>query len=151
VFARSAVLWIHLAGVVVWFGAVAYFLFILRPAVRSSQMERKQWYLLLRRIKDRLRLVVGIALLAIVSSGALLADWRGLLRTDLWSGAGLPGRVFLLKLLVVLLLVALYLAALPIISRLEPPVRRGRAFVQVHVAALLLGSVAAFLGLLIHG
>ena len=59
--------------------------------------------------------------------------------------------ILLLKLMVVLVLVALYLAALPVISRLEPPVRRGRAFIQVHVAALLLGSVAAFLGLLIHG
>lgn len=33
---RGLVLWIHLAGVVVWFGAVAYFLLVLRPAVLAA-------------------------------------------------------------------------------------------------------------------
>lgn len=147
---RSAVLWVHLAGVVVWFGAVAYFLLVLRPAVRAAEMERSQWYLLLRQIKRRLRRVVGGALAAIVASGLLLAHWRGLLRPEVWP-ADLYGRVFSLKLLLVLILVTIYLTALPTIARLEPPLRRGRAFVQVHGVALLIGSVAAFLGLLLHG
>lgn len=147
---RLVVLWVHLAGVVVWFGAIAYFLLVLRPAVRSAGIERSQWYLLLRQIKRRLQQVVGGAVVAIVGSGLLLAHWRGLLRPDLGS-ADTYGRVFLLKLIVVLALVAIYLTALPVIARLEPPLRRGRAFVRVHVVALLLGSVAVFLGLLLHG
>ena len=147
---RSTMLWLHLAGVVVWFGAVAYFLFILRPAVRSAEMERGQWYLLLRQLKRRLQRVVGVAVLAIVGSGVVLAHARGLLRVDLWS-AGPMGRVFLVKLVIVGVLVVIYLTALPAIARMAPPLRRGQAFVQVHRVALLLGAIAAFLGLVLHG
>jgi uncharacterized membrane protein len=147
---RPLLLWVHLAGVVVWFGAVAYFLLVLRPAVRAAEMERGQWYLLLRQLKRRLRIVVGGALVAILISGVLLADARGLLRADLWS-AGTTGRVFGVKMLLVAVLIVIYLTALPAIARLEPPLRRGKAFIQVHRVALLLGSVVAFLGLLLHG
>lgn len=147
---RSAMLWLHLAGVVVWFGAVAYFLLVLRPAVRAAEMERGQWYLLLRQIKRRLQRVVGVAVLTIVGSGVVLADARGLLRADLWS-AGLTGRVFLVKLVVVTVLVVIYLTALPAIARIAEPLSRGKAFVHVHRIALLLGSIAAFLGLMLHG
>jgi uncharacterized membrane protein len=147
---RSTMLWLHLAGVVVWFGAVAYFLLVLRPAVRAAEMERGQWYLLLRQLKRRLQRVVGAAVLAIVVSGVVLAHSRGLLRADLWS-AGVTGRVFLVKLVLVAVLVGIYLTALPAIARLEPPLRRGKAFVHVHRVALLLGSIAAFLGLVLHG
>lgn len=147
---RIAVLWMHLAGIIVWFGAVAYFLLVLRPAVRAAEMERSQWYLLLRQIKRRLQRVVGGAVVVIVASGLLLAHWRGLLRTDLWS-ADTYGRLFFFKIIIVVALVTIYATALPIIARLEPPLRRGRAFVWVHVAALLLGSVATLFGLLLHG
>lgn len=147
---RSVVLWVHLAGVVVWFGAVVYFLLVLRPAVKAAGMERSQWYLLLRQIKLRLQRVVGGALVALIASGLLLAHWRGLLRADLWS-ADSYGRVFLIKLVLVAALVTIYLTALPAIARLEPPLRRGRAFVVVHAAALSLGAITAFLGLLLHG
>src|SRR5690606_26340964 len=141
---------LHLAGVVVWFGAVAYFLLILRPAVRAADMERSQWYLLLRQIKRRLRIVVGGAVITMILSGLWLASARGLLRTDLWS-SGAYGRIFVLKMAVVASLIVIYLTALPLIARLEPPLRRGRAFTRVHIAALLLGAIAALLGLLLHG
>lgn len=147
---RTVTLWVHLAGVVVWFGAVAYFLLVLRPAVRSAGMERSQWYLLLRQVKARLRRVVGGALAAIVASGVLLAHWRGLLSPDLWAAGAYP-RIFLLKLSLVGILAVIYLTALPTIARLEPPLRRGRAFVVVHFAVLVIGSVVVFLGLLLHG
>lgn len=143
-------LWIHLAGVVVWFGAIAYFLLVLRPSVRASEMKRTQWYLLLREIKRRLRRVVGASLTAILASGLVQAHWRGWLRWDLWA-IGLYGRVFLLKLLLVAILIGIYLTALPLIERIEIPARRGQAFVWTHVAALVIGSMAAFLGLLLHG
>ena len=65
--------------------------------------------------------------------------------------AGASGRVFLTKLVVVALLVVIYLTALPAIARLEPPLRRGKAFVHVHRVALLLGAIAGFLGLVLHG
>jgi uncharacterized membrane protein len=135
---------------VVWFGAIAYFLLVLRPAVRSSEMQRAQWYLLLRQIKRRLQRVVGAALVAIVASGLVLANWRGWLRWDLWA-IGLYGRVFLIKLLLVAILIGIYLTALSLIERIETPVRRGQAFVWTHSVALVIGSVAAFLGLLLHG
>lgn len=147
---RALVLWIHLAGVVVWFGAVAYFLLVLRPAVRASGMQRTQWYLLLRQIKRRLRLVVGAALAAILLSGLVQARWRHLLRWDLWS-SGPYGRLFVVKLLLFAALLGIYLTALPMIERIRVPARRGKLFVWTHVAALVLGSLAAFLGLLLHG
>ena len=43
----------HIAGVVVWMGAVSYYLLILRPALRMSGMERKASYPLLVAIKAR--------------------------------------------------------------------------------------------------
>ncbi len=147
---RSVVLWTHLAGIVVWFGAVAYFLFVLRPAVRSSGMERHAWYALLRSIKRRLRIVVGIAVLALVSSGLVLAWWRGFLSNPPWV-YGRIGWIFLAKMGVVALLIVIYLTALGTIARIQVPRTRGRVFVGVHIVALGLGSIAAFLGLLLSG
>lgn len=147
---RALVLWVHLAGVVVWFGAIAYFLLVLRPAVRTAGMERRQWYLLLRQIKHRLRRVVGGALVAIVVSGLIQAGDRGVLRWDLASLGGY-GRVFAWKMVIVVVLIGIFLTALPLIERIESPMRRGRAFVWTHAVALSLGAAAAYLGLLLHG
>lgn len=147
---RGFVLWVHLAGVVVWFGAVAYFLLVLRPAVRASGMRRSEWYLLLRYLKRRLRRVVGGAVAAILASGLVLAHARGLLSAPPWA-LGWPGRVFGAKLVLVAALVATYLAALPLIERIPVPRARGRAFVWTHAGALALGAAAAFLGFLLHG
>lgn len=147
---RGLVLWVHLAGVVIWFGAVAYFLLVLRPAVRASGMQRPEWYLLLRHLKRRLRRVVGGAVVAVVASGLVLAHARGLLNAPPWA-LGWPGRIFGAKLALAALLVAVYLAALPLIERIRAPRARGRAFVWTHAAALALGSAAALLGLLLHG
>lgn len=149
-FARGLVLWVHLGGVVVWFGAVAYFLLVLRPAVRASRMQRREWYLLLRHLKRRLRQVVGGAVAATLASGLVLAHARGLLSAEPWA-LGWQGRVFTVKLALVAVLVAVYLAALPLIERIPVPRARGRAFVATHVAVLALGAAAAFLGLLLHG
>lgn len=147
---RALLLWVHLAGAVVWFGAVAYFLLVLRPAFAASGMERRPWYLLLRALKYRLRRVVGVAVVAMLGSGLQLAHGRGLLRADLLA-TGTYGRVFAAKLVVVAILVAVFALALPIIERIPEPARRGRAFVWTHVAVLVLGSLAAYLGLLLHG
>jgi uncharacterized membrane protein len=145
---RSVALWLHLAGVVVWLGAIAHYLLILRPSVAASGMERGQWYLLLRALKRRLRWVIGGAALVIVASGLYLADVRGLLRWDVWE-AGRTGRVFALKMGLVLALLAVYATALPLIERIRTPLTRGRVFVWTHVAALGLGAAAVYLGLLI--
>ena len=75
---RAAVL-VHLCGVVVWMGAVAYYLLILRPALSTAGLERRERYALLVAIKARLRRVVGVALAAIVVSGLVSAHFRGLL------------------------------------------------------------------------
>jgi putative copper export protein len=147
---RLLLLWVHLAGVVVWFGAIAYFLLVLRPAVRGSGMERREWYRLLREIKGRLRRVVGVALAAILLSGIGLAHARGLWRTDVWS-IGTYGQAFVLKLLLVALLIGIFATALPLIERIQVPVQRGRAFVWTHAVALAIGSAAALLGLFLHG
>ena len=147
---RGLVLWVHLAGVVVWLGAVAYFLLVLRPAVTASGMRRSEWYLLLRHLKRRLRRVVGGAVAATVASGLLLAHARGLLSAPPWA-LGWPGRVFGTKLVLVSVLVATYLAALPLIERIRTPRARGLAFVRTHAAVLALGAAVAFLGLLLHG
>lgn len=147
---RALVLWVHLAGVVVWFGAVAHFLLVLRPAFAASGMERRQWYLLLRQVRRRLRRVVGGAVAAVVASGVVQAHARGLLRPDLLA-AGWAGRILAAKLALVAVLVATYLSALPLIERIPVPATRGRVFVWTHVAVLALGCAAAFLGLLLHG
>jgi uncharacterized membrane protein len=147
---RALLLWVHLGGIVVWFGAIAYFLLVLRPAVRASGMERRQWYALLRQVKHRLRRVVGVAVVMVVGSGLMLAGQRGLLRADLWS-LGSYGRVFAGKMVLVVLLVGIYLTALPLIGRVGEAKLRGRWFVIVHGVALALGAAAAYLGLLVGG
>jgi putative copper export protein len=148
--ARALLLLAHLAGMVVWFGAIAYFLLVLRPAARDSGMERAQWYLLLRQVKRRLRPVVGAALLTLLATGLLQAKLRGMLRPELWA-TGYPGWIFVAKLAVFAALVGIFLTALPLIERIPVAKWRGRAFVWTHVAALVLGSVAAYLGLLLGG
>jgi hypothetical protein len=69
---RAAV-FVHIAAVVVWFGAVAYYLLILRPALRRSGVERKAQYAILAEIRARLKRVVGVAVLVLVASGITLA------------------------------------------------------------------------------
>lgn len=64
---------------------------------------------------------------------------------------GTYGRVFAATPVVVVVLVAVFALALPIIERSPAPVQRGRAFVWTHVAVLVLGSPTAYLGLLLHG
>jgi uncharacterized membrane protein len=136
--------------VVVWFGAVAYFLLVLRPASRASGIDRRAWYALLRAIKVRLRRVVGAAVFVVVTTGLGLAHQRGLLSAAP-SGIGWTGRVFLAKLVVAGVLIAIFAGALPLIARIPEPRWRARAFVGTHGVVLALGIAAAVLGLLLHG
>ena len=63
----------HVAAVVVWFGAVAYYLLILRPALRRSGVDRKAQYAILAEIRARLKRVVGVAVAVLVLTGFTLA------------------------------------------------------------------------------
>jgi uncharacterized membrane protein len=144
---RAAV-FAHVAAVVVWFGAVAYYLLILRPALRQSGVDRKAQYAILAEIRARLKRVVGVAVLVLVASGLTLARLRGLL------GGGAPVdplrvRLFHVKLVVATLLVLVFLSALPLLRRVRTPKLRGRLFVATHVVVLALGAVAAAIGVVL--
>jgi uncharacterized membrane protein len=144
---RAAV-FAHVAAVVVWFGAVAYYLLILRPALRRSGVDRKAQYAILAEIRARLKRVVGVAVLVLVASGLTLARLRGLL------GGGAPVdplrvRLFHVKLVVATLLVLVFLSALPLLRRVLTPKLRGRLFVATHVDVLALGAVAAAIGVVL--
>lgn len=144
---RVAVL-LHIAAVVVWFGAVAYYLLILRPALRQSGLDRKAQYPLLAAIKQRLRRVVGAAVVALVVTGAYNAWVLGLV-----GPAAKPDdprvRLFHVKLGLAGVLILTFVAALPLLKRVRQPRQRGRLFVAVHVAVLALGLITAGLGVLI--
>ena len=139
---------VHIAGVVVWVGAVAYNVCILQPAMRMAALDRPTRYALLRAIKRRIGVVVGGAIIAIVASGLVNAWLRGL-----WGGAAPPYTTFLfhVKLVVAAALILTFLFALPLLKRVKRPRLRGRLFTAVHVAVLALGIVAAALGILIAG
>ncbi|HEX5973304.1 MAG TPA: hypothetical protein VFY85_15320 [Gemmatimonadaceae bacterium] len=141
-------LFLHLAGVVVWMGAVAYYLFILQPALRMAGMERPVRYALLVAIKARLRRVVGTAVIVIIASGLVNAQLRGLL------GGATPAddvtrRVFFWKMVVVGMLVLIFLFALPALKRVRRGSVRGRLFNLVHVVVLVLGALATAGGILL--
>ena len=143
---RAAVL-VHLAGVVVWMGAVAYYLLVLRPAMRIAGLARPERYALLVAVKGRLPRVVGAALAAIIASGLVMAQLRGLLPG---GGASLfARRVFAAKMAVVGVLVLIFLFALPLLRRVREPARRGRLFNVTHVVVLVLGALAAAGGVLL--
>lgn len=138
----------HVGAVVVWFGAVAYYLLILRPALRRSGVERKAQYAILAEIRARLKRVVGVAVVVLVSTGLTLARLRGFL------GGGAPvdparARLFHFKLAIGGLLVLVFLTALPLLRRVQTPKLRGRLFVATHAAVLVLGAIAAFLGVML--
>jgi uncharacterized membrane protein len=143
---RLAVL-AHIAGVVVWMGAVAYYLFILRPALRMSGMERKASYPLLVAIKARLRRVVGASIVVIVSSGLYNAHVRGLLAPAARGTA--RGEIFWWKMLIVAVLITTFIIALPLLRRVRRPALRGRLFVLVHIFVLVCGLLAAAAGVLL--
>lgn len=144
---RGAVL-VHVSGVVVWMGAVAYYLLILRPAMAMAGLERQARYALLVAIKARLRRVVGVAVLAIIVSGLVSARLRGLLggpvRADEFSR-----RIFEWKMIAAALLVLIFLFALPALQRVRTGKVRGRLFNLVHVIVLVLGACAAAGGILL--
>jgi uncharacterized membrane protein len=138
----------HVAAVVVWFGAVAYYLLILRPALRRSGVERKAQYAILAEIRARLQRVVGVAVVVLVATGLTLARLRGFL------GGGVPVdplrvRLFHIKLGIAALLVLVFLTALPLLRRVPTPRTRGRLFVATHALVLALGAVAAFIGVML--
>lgn len=147
---HRASLFTHLAGVVVWMGAVAYYLFILRPAMTMAGLERPARYALLVAIKRRLRLVVGIAVAAIVASGIVNARLRGLLGGDAPANA-FAQQVFRWKMVVVGLLILIFLFALPALQRVRTGALRGRLFNLTHVVVLALGALATIGGILLAG
>lgn len=138
----------HIAAVVVWFGAVAYYLLILRPALRRSGVERKAQYAILAEIRARLQRVVGAAVVVLVASGLTLARLRGFLGGDVPVDP-LRARLFHIKLGIATLLVLVFLTALPLLRRVKAPRMRGRLFVATHVAVLALGAIAAGLGVML--
>lgn len=144
---RAAVL-LHVGAVVTWFGAVAYYLAILRPAMRMAGLDRRVQYPLLVAIKRRLRVVVGSAVVVLVATGAFNAWVLGLVGPAARSGDPRVA-IFHLKLGVAALLVLTFLTALPLLKRVKRPAVRGRLFVAVHVAVLVLGVIAAGAGVLL--
>jgi uncharacterized membrane protein len=138
----------HIAAVVVWFGAVAYYLLILRPALRLSGVERKAQYAILAQIRARLQRVVGVAVLVLIATGLTLARLRGFLGGDVPLDP-LRARLFHIKLGIAALLVLVFLTALPLLRRVPAPRTRGRLFVATHVAVLALGAIAAFIGVIL--
>jgi uncharacterized membrane protein len=138
----------HIAGVVVWMGAVSYYLFILRPAIRMAGMDRRATYPLLSAIKARLRRVVGASIVVIVVSGLYCAHVRGLLGS---AGAAdaVHRRIFLWKMGIVVTLILVFLFALPLLARVRTGKTRGRLFVAIHVVVLMLGALAAGAGVLL--
>lgn len=138
----------HIASVVVWFGAVAYYLLILRPALRRSGVERKAQYAILAEIRARLKRVVGVAVLVLVATGLTLARLRGFIGGET-AVEPMRARLFQVKLLVGGVLVLVFLSALPLLRRVQTPSLRGRLFVATHAVVLALGAVAAAIGVML--
>jgi uncharacterized membrane protein len=138
----------HISAVVVWFGAVAYYLLILRPALRRSGVERKAQYAILAEIRARLKRVVGVAVIVLLVTGLTLARLRGLLGGDVPIDP-LRVRLFHVKLVVAGGLVLVFLTALPLLRRVQTPKLRGRLFVATHAAVLALGALAAAIGVVL--
>jgi uncharacterized membrane protein len=138
----------HVAAVVVWFGAVAYYLLILRPALRRSGVDRRAQYAILAEIRARLKRVVGVSVVVLLATGFLLARLRGFIGGD---GPIDPVRVrlFHAKLAIAGILVAVFLTALPLLRRVRTPKLRGRLFVATHAIVLALGAVAAAIGVVL--
>lgn len=132
-----------------WMGAVAYHLFVLNPAMRAAELDRPTRYALLRAIKRRIRIVVGIAVIAIVLSGIVNAQLRGL-----WTPTVVPPttvHLFHLKLAAAAVLILIFLTALPLLKRVQRPRLRGRLFTLVHVVVLALGALTAAIGVYLAG
>ena len=138
----------HVAAVVVWFGAVAYYLLILRPALRRSGVDRHAQYAILGGIRARLKRVVGVAVVVLVLSGLTLARLRGFVGGDVPVDP-MRVRLFHAKLGIAAILVAVFLTALPLLRRVRTPKLRGRLFVATHAVVLALGAVAAAIGVVL--
>jgi uncharacterized membrane protein len=151
----AAVAWLHrgavfghIAAVVVWFGAVAYYLLILRPALRRSGVDRHAQYAILGEIRARLKRVVGVAVVVLVVTGFVLARLRGFFGPEVPLDP-MRVRLFHIKLAVAAILVVVFLTALPLLRRVRTPKLRGRLFVATHAVVLALGAVAAAIGVLL--
>ena len=138
----------HIAAVVVWFGAVAYYLLILRPALRRSGVDRHAQYAILAEIRARLKRVVGVAVVVLVVTGVVLARLRGFIGAEVALDP-MRVRLFHAKLAIAAILVAVFLTALPLLRRVRTPKLRGRLFVATHAVVLALGAVAAAIGVML--
>ena len=138
----------HVAAVVVWFGAVAYYLLILRPALRRSGVDRHAQYAILAEIRARLKRVVGVAVAVLLLTGLVLARLRGFIGGDV-APDPIRARLFEVKLVIAAVLVAVFLSALPLLRRVRAPRLRGRLFVATHAVVLALGAIAAAIGVVL--
>lgn len=158
--AHIIVTWLHIISAIYWIGAIFFIMTVLGPVMRSRPSGVAMP--VMSEVQGRVRRIVLVAIFIFVITGIFNMYYRGL--TD--SGVLLHspyGRTFLLKMIPVAVIFAIYFSAPLILRRLSPessstcceveggakPV--GKVFVILHLIALGCGLLAVLLGVKLRG
>lgn len=160
---RAIVLWLHIAGVVVWVGGIFFMTAILLPALRKSASSAEEFAKSLEGLMQRFRSINWEAMGLIVLTGIFNLLNAGLIRNFHYSSLYLS--LFFLKLGLIIVLVGNYMLTyynyVPKLVSLsrdfgEAPLEKSELFGQLRkkitvlsVHNLFLASVVILLGLVL--
>lgn len=116
----------------------------------------------LSEVQTRVRKIVLLAILIFIITGVFNMHYRGLMNAAVLFGSSY-GRIFLLKMIPVVIMFTIYFSAPVILRRLSPqskgscceveggPNPVGRVFAILHIIALACGLTAVLLGVNLRG
>lgn len=150
---------IHILSAVYWLGAILITMTVLGPVMRFQP--GKIATPIMSSIQNRVRRFVLVAIVLFAVTGSFNLYYRGL--TDLGFFGTSYGRIFLIKMIPVAVMFAIYFSAPLILRRLSPesngtcceleegPKRAGRVFAILHMVALTSGIIVILMGVMLRG
>lgn len=158
--------WLHIISAIYWIGAILFILSVLGPVLRKQP--GIVVLPIMSEVHSKVRSFVLAAIIIFLVTGTFNMYYRGLFDTTVLFGSSY-GRVFLLKMFPVAIMLVLYFSAPALMEKYgtkkeddctdaaaccemeEGPQPGNKVFAMLHVAALLSGSVAVLLGVMLRG
>jgi uncharacterized membrane protein len=152
--------WLHILSAVYWIGAILFTLTVLGPTIRYQP--EKVAVPIMSSVQNRVRSFVLSAIIIFIATGLFNLYYRGMMDSGRLFNSPY-GAIFLIKMVPVAIMFAIYFSAPLILKRLSPdskgtcceieegPKPVGKVFAILHLIALACGLLIVFLGVILRG
>ena len=152
--------WLHILSAVYWIGAILFTLTVLGPTMRYQP--EKVAVPIMSSVQNRVRSFVLSAIIIFIATGLFNLYYRGMTNSGRLFNSPY-GAIFLIKMVPVAIMFAIYFSAPLILKRLSPdskgtcceieegPKPVGTVFAILHLIALACGLLIVFLGVMLRG